>query len=225
MREQEPDRENHRESNGDAPRDVDPAKPGGEREKHDGILHGAMRRIMASPYMPHWVAVLSFLENTIIFYAVEPLLIAVMVARRKQAYLLAAMLLLGSVAGAATMYLLGSLAFQTLITPLLEQGDLGAEFAQLEERVNNGGFVALYLLGIMPVPYQLVTTAAGVLNMPFLPFLVVVTLSRATRYFGLAVIISELGRPAQRLLESNQGKIALAGLSLFFLLILLWVLF
>lgn len=185
-------------------------------------MGNSVRLLLASRWMPAWLCVLSFLENTVLFIAVEPLFIPILAARREQALFLAAMLLLGSVAGALAMYFVAFWAYEPFIQPALETMGAAARFQDIREDLATQGLIALFLIGILPMPFQLATLAAGALQMPILPFILVATLSRAVRYFGLATIIALIGWRADSFLRRRTAEVAMAGIAIFVLMILIW---
>ncbi len=183
-------------------------------------FHRVLHNLLASKRMPYWLCALSFLDNTILFVAIEPLFIPILAARRKQGYLLASMLLIGSLAGALTMYALGQWAYEPAIRPALLSLGLLDAFTRIQGDLSINGLVALFLIGVVPIPFQLATLAAGVLHMPLIPFLIVTALSRGIRYFGLVTLIILIGKRTETLLQRYETEIMAAGIGIFLLFVL-----
>jgi len=175
---------------------------------------------MASRWMPGWLVLLSFLENTVLLIAIEPLIIPVMAVRRAEAFFLAFLLGLGSLLGALATYWVALSLFESVVEPVLRFGEVSSEFANVRQEVNERGFWGLFLIGVTPVPFQLGTVAAGVLRMPMIDFVAAVFLSRSLRYIGLAALVFVIGARAENFIKRYQSEIALGFLGLFVALVL-----
>ncbi len=187
-------------------------------------LRTRIKTLLDSRRILLWTAVISFLENTVLFVGVEPLFIALLAARRDIAYRLATMLLAGSVAGAVAMYALGAFLYGPVVEPALEALGQKEAIDGIKEDLLTEELISLFLIGILPIPFQLATVGAGVLQMPFLPFLAVVTASRFVRYFGLTTLILLVSRSVIWGLRKHKWAIRIAGLALLVLAGLVWYL-
>lgn len=183
------------------------AAPQGFRQRVDAILH--------SRFMPLWMVVVSFLENSILLFPMEPLFIPVMAARRKQAFMLAGLLTLGCVLGAAATYVAAAWLFEWLVEPLMYATHVYAEYEAVQDDIRENGFWAMFLIGVTPVPFQLGTVAAGVAGMPFGEFLLAVALSRGLRYNAVATVVYLIGAKAEAFIEKYEVEIAVGSVLLF----------
>ena len=165
--------------------------------------------------MPPAAAFLGFLEGTFVLFPMEPLFLPVMIARKRGAFLIAAFLLVGNVAGAAFMYWLGANFAAPIVEPFTAWLGAETEYAQAAEQLRQDGFWTLFLIGVTPIPFQLGTAAAGAVGYAFPMFLLVVTLSRGLRYFVLAAAIVVIGARVRTLAERHEAAIFLAGVILF----------
>lgn len=183
--------------------------------KGEMSLRKQINHWLRSKLMPPAAAFLGFLEGSFVLFPMEPLFLPVMIARKRGAFMIAAFLLVGNVAGAALMYWLGANFAAPIIEPFTAW--LGAEekYAQAAEALREDGFWTLFLIGITPFPFQLGTAAAGAVGYAFPVFLLAVTLSRGLRYFALAAVIVVIGARAKTLLERHEAAIFIAGVVLF----------
>lgn len=172
-------------------------------------------RILRSDWMFLWLGVLAFLENTILLVAIEPLFIPVMAAQRSRAPLIAAVLVGGCLLGALATYWLAQALYEPVVQPFLEQMNLAADFEKVQGDVQERGFLAMFLIGVTPVPFQLGTIASGVIGLSLPAFIAAVTLSRAIRYGLLAILVMWLGRRAEKVLEKYELEILIGFLVLF----------
>ncbi len=181
--------------------------PRGFRQRIDAILH--------SRFMPLWMVVVSFLENSIMLFPMEPLFIPVMAARRKQAFFLAGLLTLGCVLGAGATYVASAWLFDAVVEPLMYATHVYAEYELVQGDIRDNGFWAMFLIGVTPVPFQLGTVAAGVAGMPFGEFLLAVALSRGLRYNAVAALVYVIGAKAEVFIEKYEVEIAVGSVLLF----------
>lgn len=172
-------------------------------------------RILRSDWMFLWLGVLAFLENTILLVAVEPLFIPIMAAQRSRAPLIAAALVAGCLAGALATYWLAQSLYEPVVQPFLERMNLAADFEKAQVHVQERGFLAMFLIGVTPAPFQLGTIASGVVGLSLPVFIAAVTLSRAIRYGLLAVLVMWIGRRAEKVLEKYELEILIGFLVLF----------
>lgn len=167
---------------------------------------------------------LGLIENSVFIFFMEPLFIPMMAARGKQAWRVALALVLGAVAGGLVVYFFGVWADERYIEPLFEH--LGATEAYLEaqERLNEDGFMSLFLIGVTPFPFQLGAAAAGAAHYALLPFMAAVFLGRGCRYFFYALVVTLIGYRAEKWIQNHEFEIFVLGM-IIFVGFLVWTIF
>ncbi len=172
-------------------------------------------RILRSRWMFLWLGILAFLENTILLIPMEPLFIPIMAAQRKRAPLIAAVLVAGCLAGALATYVLANALYEPVVAPFLEQMGLTGDLERVQGDIEEGGFLAMFLVGLTPVPFQLGTVAAGIVGLSLPVFIAAVVISRGIRYGFLAVLTMWIGHRAERFIEDNELWILIGFVVLF----------
>lgn len=160
-------------------------------------------------------AFIGFLENTIIFFAMEPLFLPAMAARGREAWKIAAALLFGNILAGIAMYFLGMWANEAVLQPLFAYFDASEAYQSTIDGMSEQGFWPLFWVGVTPVPFQFGAAAAGAAGYSFALFLLAVTISRAIRYFAEAGVIMALGKRGEDWLERHELEIFLLGLGVF----------
>ena len=157
--------------------------------------------LAASPRAPWWLAVVAFAESS--FFPIPPdaLLIPMVIARRKRAWLLAAVCTAASVAGGALGYLIGDLLFNQLAAPLLHLYHYEAAFARFQQMYADYGLWVILIKGLTPIPYKLVTIASGAAGFSFPLFMAASVVTRGARFFLVAGLLYRFGEPVQRFVE------------------------
>ena len=72
----------------------------------------------------------------------------------------------------------------------------------LSVKVGNGAII-VFIAGISPIPYKLITIASGGLNLNFYIFLLSSIFSRGLRFFIVAGLLRVFGQPARKIIEKN----------------------
>ena len=162
------------------------------------------------------VAVLiGFLEGSFIVVPMEPVFIPLMVLKRKKAWLIAALLLLGNVIGGILMYWLGALLADDVVKPLISMFDASQGFEETARKLREDGFATLFMIGITPFPFQVGTAAAGAAGYSLPLFVAAVALSRSIRFFALAFLVMLIGERANDFLKKYEVELFVGGLVLF----------
>ncbi|MFU8877959.1 MAG: YqaA family protein [Wenzhouxiangellaceae bacterium] len=150
---------------------------------YDRVLMWAGHR-----HASRYLAGLSFAEAT--FFPVPPdvMLAPMVLARRDRAWSLALLTTIASVVGALAGYLIGWLALE-LVFPLLERTGQVQAYEAAVDAFQRYGVWFVIVVGFTPIPFKLITIAAGALLMPFPAFVAGCLVGRAARFFLVAGLI------------------------------------
>lgn len=135
-----------------------------------------------------YLAILSFFEA--VFFPIPPdvMLAPMVLAERRAAWRLALLTTLASVAGGLFGYLIGWLAFEA-VAPLIERSGQEAAYQAAVDAFGNYGVIFVVLAAFTPIPFKIVTVAAGALLMPLPGFVIGALIGRGMRFFLVAAII------------------------------------
>lgn len=161
------------------------------------------------PHAERWLAAISFAEAS--FFPIPPdvLLAPMCLAEPPRAFRYAAVCTLASVAGAVFGYLIGFFLFETIGRPLLRFYGGEDGFAAFSEAFNAQGWLIVFLAGFTPIPFKVITVAAGATGLS-LPILVVASLvSRGARFFLVAALLWQFGAPMLRLIDRHFNLLSL----------------
>ena len=192
--------------------------PAPRRRKRDRLKHLAERMIY-SKHMLLGIGIASFLEALIVPIPLETILIPLLQARRAQMWLISAIVLVACLVAATFGYAVGYFVFDAYGDQLVSLFATPAEFDHVQQQMQDKGFWFVFSVGVVPIPFQIAMLAAGATKYPLALFLVASALSRAIRYFGLAVLVYYTGNRAQRLFERHKTSI---GLSLLAIIAIVW---
>lgn len=179
------------------------------------------QRLIYSRYMLPGIGFASFLESTIVPIPLETILLPLMQARRKQLFVISTMALAGCILGAFAVYAIGYFIFDTVGEQIVSLLSSQQQFENAKQQMQQKGFWFVMSVGILPIPFQIAMLAAGALKYSLLLFLLAATLSRALRYYGLAVLVYLTGNKAQELFERHKKS---ASIILIVLIAIIWYL-
>lgn len=172
-------------------------------------LYERVMRWAAHRYAQWYLAGLSFAEAS--FFPVPPdvMLAPMSLANTTKAWRYASIATLASGIGGAAGYLLGMFAFD-LIKPLLEEAGYLANYQLAVSWFERWGVWVVFVAGFSPIPYKLFTIAAGVVAMPFAPFLLASFIGRGARFFLVSALMVWGGSRMESILRKNIDRLGWA---------------
>lgn len=166
------------------------------------------------PHARWWLGLVAFVESS--FFPIPPdtLLIPMLLARRRQAWLLAGIATGASVAGGLAGYMIGFFLFDALALPLIEFYGFEAQFAEFQELyLENGAWIVAFF-GVTPFPFKVITLASGATGLDLIVFTLASLGARSVRFYLEAALIWKFGEPIQAFIENNLAKVVLAAATL-----------
>ncbi len=150
---------------------------------------------------PWALAIISFIESS--FFPIPPdvMLIPMVLSRREKAWWYATIATVASVLGGMLGYAIGYFAYQAIGLPILEFYGKEHALDGFISFVHTYGVPAVILKGMTPIPYKVVTIAAGVAHMDLLAFIGASIIARALRFFLVAALLYWFGQPIREFIE------------------------
>ncbi len=151
-----------------------------------------------------WVlAVVAFTESS--FFPIPPdvMLIPMVLANPRKAWLFAGVCTAASVAGGFFGYAIGYFFFETAGKWVIEAYGLQAAFENFQQLFNEWGLWATVIGGLTPVPYKLVTIASGAAHFDLLTFGLASLATRGGRFFVVAALLYFIGDPIRLFVEKH----------------------
>mgnify|MGYP005989742331 FL=1 len=136
-----------------------------------------------------YLAGLSFSESVIFPIPPDVMLAPMALAKPEKAWWYAFICTLASVLGGMAGYLLGFLAFDSLIAPIITSMGYENKLATATTWFEAYGVWVVFIAGFSPIPYKVFTISAGVLGMLFVPFVIASFIGRGCRFFLVAALM------------------------------------
>ena len=189
------------------------------RKLYKNLLSAAKHR-----HANKYLAVVAFSESS--FFPIPPdvMLIPMVLAKPNDWWRIALTCTLFSVIGGIAAYFVGFFLFQLVALPLLEFYNYQDKILEFNEMYHNWGGWVVFLAGLTPFPYKIITIASGMTQLNLALFIALSVLSRGLRFFAVSVLLYHFGDRIRALLEKYFGLITLlAGSGV--LLIYVWLKF
>lgn len=178
-----------------------------------GIYDWTMRKA-ASDNAPSALAAVSFIESS--FFPIPPdvMLIPMVLSRREKAWWYATIAKVASVVGGLLGYAIGYFLYDTVGLPILKFYGREHALDGFMTFVRDYGVPAVIIKGMTPIPYKVVTIAAGVGHMNLLAFIGASIVARAMRFFLVAGLLYFAGEPIRAFIEKRLTLVTTAFLVL-----------
>jgi membrane protein YqaA with SNARE-associated domain len=162
------------------------------------------------------LAAIAFIESSVFPIPPDVLLIPMVLAARGRAWRFAAVCTVSSVLGGMFGYAIGLFLFDAVGRPLLELYGYGAKFTEFQGRYNEWGAWIVFMAGITPFPYKVITIASGVTQLDLVTFTVASVAARGLRFFIVAALLFWIGPPIRTFVERRLALMTALFLALLF---------
>lgn len=160
------------------------------------------------------LAGVSFAEASFFPVPPDPVLAAIVMARRDRVWIAALICTLASVLGGLLGYAIGALLYETVGAPLIAFYRLQGAFQNFETRFDAWGGWIILAKGLTPIPFKLVTIASGVVHLNLVTFVLAATLTRGLRFALVAWLFYRFGPQARAMIERHFRTLMICGTAL-----------
>ncbi len=177
-------------------------------------LYDWMLRMAGHRHAVRYMAAVSFAESS--FFPIPPdaMVVPMILARREQAYWIAAVCTIASVLGGVLGYAIGYFLYDSVglfLVNLYGAHDATSEFQLWYDR---WGAAVILIKGFTPIPFKIVTIASGFFKYNFALFVLLAALTRGARFFLIAWLLSRWGAPMQEFIERRMTLVGWTLLAL-----------
>ena len=164
-------------------------------------IYDWMMRMAADKRAPRALALVSFVESS--FFPIPPdvMLIPMVLSRREKAWWYATIATVASVLGGLLGYAIGFYFYDAVGLPILKFYGREHALDTFIEFVHTYGVPAVIIKGMTPIPFKVVTIAAGVAKMDLAAFIGASIVARAMRFYLVAALLYFFGEPIRAFIE------------------------
>lgn len=150
-----------------------------------------------------WMALISFIESS--FFPIPPdlMLIPLVLATPSRWWRIALVCTVASVAGGYLGYAIGYFFMDTIGVAILNLFHLTEKFEAFRPLVDQYGAWVIIVKGATPIPYKLITIAAGAFHFDLAQFTFASIVARAMRFFLVAALLWKFGPPIRDFVEKR----------------------
>ena len=153
------------------------------------------------------LALISFIESSVFPIPPDVLLVPMVLARPKRAWVIAAVCTIASVLGGLAGYAIGYFLYEAVAEPILNFYGYLDRFGAFQEAYNEWGWWIVFGAGLTPFPFKVITIASGVTALDPVVFIVASIVARGTRFFAVAAILWRFGPVMREFIERRFGLI------------------
>jgi membrane protein YqaA with SNARE-associated domain len=147
------------------------------------------------------MALISFAESSFLPLPPDFLLVPMILAQPRRAWLIATVCTITSVVGGYVGYAIGYFLFDTVGEPMLEFYHVMDKYEAFKSAFAEWGAWIIVIKGLTPIPFKLVTIASGAAQFDLVTFTVASLVSRSLRFFLLAALLWRFGEPIRNFIE------------------------
>lgn len=173
-------------------------------------LYDTMMALASEAKAPWALAIVSFIESS--FFPIPPdvMLIPMVLADRDRAWRFATIATVASVLGGILGYAIGYYLYDAVGLPILKFYGKEHALDAFISFVHEYGVPAVIIKGMTPIPYKIVTIAAGVAKMNFPAFIGASIIARAMRFYLVAGLLYFFGDPIREFIEKRLALVTTA---------------
>ncbi len=163
--------------------------------------------LAASPHALWALATVAFVESS--FFPIPPdvLMIPMILAARRRAFLIAAVATLASVLGGLLGYYIGAVLMESVGQPIFDFYGKAEAVDGFNQRFGDYGAWAVLIAGITPFPFKVITIMSGATGLSLPVFVVASVVARALRFFIVAALLWRFGEPIRTFIERRLGLV------------------
>lgn len=156
---------------------------------NDAAPLGWLERVVNARYAQLALFWFAFLEATALPIPVEAVMVPYMQMRRDIIWRIALIALAGFMCSALLGYAVGNLLFETVGERFLGWMGWEGHFEAVQARLAVDGFWAMLVVGLTPLPTQVVMIGAGSVGVSLEQFFAAILVARGLRYFGVGLLV------------------------------------
>lgn len=168
-------------------------------------LYDWTMRLADTRYALWALAAVAFVESSVFPIPPDILMIPMIIAAPRRAFLIAGVCTVSSVLGGLLGYYIGYGLFDTVGRPVLEFYGKDKYFAEFSVRYNEWGAWAVLIAGVTPFPFKVITILSGTTALSLPVFIVASIIARGLRFFLVATLLWKFGEPIRDFIEKRLG--------------------
>jgi membrane protein YqaA with SNARE-associated domain len=172
-------------------------------------LYDWTMRLAEHPRALWALAFVAFIESSVFPIPPDVMMIPMILAAPRRAWLIATVATVSSVLGGLLGYAIGMFAFEQLGQPILAALGKADAMAEFNTRFNDLGFWPVLIAGLTPFPFKVITIMSGWTGLSLSTFVITAIVARAARFFLVAALLWKFGAPIRDFIEKRLGLVTI----------------
>lgn len=161
--------------------------------------------LAASRHAERALAGVSFIESSVFPIPPDVMLAPMCLARPERSLRYALIATIASVLGGLLGYAIGYFFFETVGQWVIDLYGYHDRFEAFQLRFNEMGWLLVLIAGFTPFPFKVITITAGLTHLDPLTFVAASLISRAGRFYLVAILLWRFGAPIQAFIDRRLG--------------------
>ena len=157
------------------------------------LIDNQIKSFSNTQFAMPFIFFIGYVEAIIFPLPQEVFMVPMMLSERLKVFRIAFYSFIGSILGGITAYYLGLLFFDSIVNPIIDFYDYSHHFLFFKDKINEFGFIYVFIGGFTPLPFKIITLTSGALSIPFWNFLIAAILSRGLRFYLVGFLIWKYG--------------------------------
>ncbi|KAB2860513.1 MAG: DedA family protein [Bauldia sp.] len=153
------------------------------------------------------LAGVAFVESSVFPIPPDVILIPMVLAERSKAWRYALVATVASVIGGVLGYAIGAFLFDQIARPILDFYGYADQFDTFAGWYNDWGAWIVFIAGVTPFPYKVITIASGATGLNIAVFMLASIVSRGLRFLIVAGLLYWVGPPIRAFIERRLGLV------------------
>lgn len=185
----------------------------------NALIHHIYDKVLELSSRPRamlWLFVIAFAESS--FFPIPPdiMIIPMVLAMPQKAWKIAGLSLVASVIGGYFGYVIGMFGYEMIAKPLIAFYGYTQAFDEFSRYYHEWGAGIVFIAGLTPFPYKVITITSGVLGLNIWVFGLASILARGIRFYLIAFLLKRYGAPMKTFIEKNLGWLTVVFVVLLF---------
>lgn len=172
-------------------------------------LYDRTLALAATPYASWVLVAVAFAESSVFPIPPDVLLIPMILAARHRAFHYIFIATVASVAGGLAGYGIGWGLWELVGQPTLEFYGAMDKFEEFRGGYNEHGALIVFIAGLTPFPYKVITIASGAFELDLMAFMVASVLARGGRFMIVGLLLWRFGVPIRTFIERYLGLLTI----------------
>jgi membrane protein YqaA with SNARE-associated domain len=165
-------------------------------------IYDWLLRQAASAHAPYVLAGHAFIEAIALPIPPDIMLAPMVLTRPERTWRYALICMMASVCGGCVSYAIGYFLAPIGVQLIAFTGHK-VDLAEYRQLFHQWGFLLILAKGFVPLPYLIITIAAGVARFPLWQFILASLITRGSRFFLAAFLVKRWGPQVQHQVEKN----------------------